>query len=61
MQDGDENFYPTGDGDKLGMGMGSVAVQSSHTKKVHYPTANHVTCAHLKPKFQLFLSALDAQ
>jgi len=38
-----------------------AAVQSSHTRKLHYPAANQVFYTHLNPKFQAFLSTLDAQ
>jgi len=39
----------------------TAAVQSSHTQKLLYPAAHQVTYAHLNPKFQAFISALDAQ
>jgi len=39
----------------------TAVVQSSHTKKLHYPAANQVFYTHLNPKFQAFLSTLDTQ
>jgi len=39
----------------------TAAVQFSHAQKLHYPTAHQVTYAHLDPKFQAFISSLDAQ